>query len=154
VIDRTSLADDSVDPELVDRPRRWDVRFIGRFMILFGVLSLLFDFLTFGALLGPFAAPPDLFRTGWFVESLLTELLIALVVRTRRPFFRSRPGTLLWTSTGAVAGLTFLIPYLPFVGILGFGALPGTLLLTLIGITTLYIGTVELAKARLYRAVL
>jgi magnesium-transporting ATPase (P-type) len=127
---------------------------IGRFMILFGVLSSLFDFLTFGALLGLFGVPPELFRTGWFVESPLTQLLIGLVVRTRRPFFRSRPGTLLWTLTVLLVGLTFLIPYLPFAGVLGFGALPGTLLLTLIGITTLYIGTAELAKARLYRAVL
>jgi Mg2+-importing ATPase len=145
------LADDTVDPELVERPRRWDMRFIGRFMVTFGVLSSVFDLLTFGTLLRLFDATPELFRTGWFVESLLTELVVALVVRTRRPFFRSRPGTLLWASTAVITGLTFLIPFLPFAGLLGFVALPGSLLLALIGITVLYIGAVELAKLRFYR---
>ena len=94
------MADDSVDPELVERPRRWDMRFIGRFMVEFGLLSSVFDFLTFGVLLCVFHASPEVFRTGWFVESLLTELVIALVVRTRRPFFRSRPGTILLARDG------------------------------------------------------
>jgi Mg2+-importing ATPase len=145
------LADDSVDPELVDRPRRWDMRFIGRFMVVFGVLSSFFDFVTFGALLGFFASTPELFRTGWFVESLLTELVIALVVRTRRPFFRSRPGTTLLASTAAVVAVTFTIPFLPFAGILGFTPLPGSVLLALTGITALYVGATELAKARFYQ---
>jgi Mg2+-importing ATPase len=147
------LADDSVDPELVDRPRRWDMRFIGRFMVVFGVLSSFFDFLTFGALLRLFDATPQLFRTGWFVESLLTELVIALVVRTRRPFFRSRPGTTLLALTAAVIVVTFVIPFLPFAGLFGFTAVPGLVLLTLIGITVLYIVATELAKAWFYRAV-
>jgi Mg2+-importing ATPase len=147
------LADDSVDPELVDRPRRWDMRFIGRFMVVFGVLSSLFDFLTFGALLKLFDATPELFRTGWFVESLLTELVIALVVRTRRPFFRSRPGTTLLALTAAIIVATFVIPFLPFAGLFGFTALPTLVLLTLIGITVLYIVATELAKARFYRGV-
>jgi Mg2+-importing ATPase len=145
------LADDRVDLELVDRPRRWDMRFIGRFMVTFGVLSSVFDFVTFGTLLGLFAAPPELFRTGWFVESLLTELVIALVVRTRRPFFRSRPGTLLFASTLGIIGVTFVVPFLPFAGLLGFTALPGAVLLALVGITVLYVAATELAKARFYR---
>jgi Mg2+-importing ATPase len=147
------LADDSVDPELVDRPRRWDMRFIGRFMIVFGVLSSLFDFVTFGALLGLFAATAELFRTGWFVESLLTELVIALVVRTRRPFFRSRPGPLLLASTAVVVAVTFAIPFLPFAGFLGFTPVPSAVLLALMGITALYVVATELAKVRFYRGV-
>ena len=79
------LAADRVDPELVDRPRRWNMRFIARFMIEFGVLSSLFDVVTFAVLLSWFRAAPALFRTGWFVESLLTELLVALVVRNPAP---------------------------------------------------------------------
>ena len=146
------LAGDSVDPELVDRPRRWSMRFIARFMIVFGLLSSVFDLMTFGALLKFFHATPEVFRTGWFVESLLTELVVALVVRTRRPFFRSRPGTLLWTSTAAITGLTFLIPFLPHAGLLGFVPIPGRLLLALVGITALYVGATELAKSRFYRA--
>src|SRR5678809_1166825 len=104
-ISAVGIAGDTVDPELVERPRRWDMRFIGRFMLEFGILSSAFDFLTFGALLGLFHATPELFRTGWFVESLLTELVVALVVRTRRPFFRSKPGAVLFWSTLALVGL-------------------------------------------------
>ena len=145
------LAGDRVDPELVDRPRRWRMRFIARFMVEFGLLSSLFDFLTFGVLLGVFAAKGELFRTGWFVESLLTELVIALVVRTRRPFFRSRPGTLLLMSTLGVIALTLALPFLPFVDLLGFTPVPGSMLTVLAGITCLYVLAAELAKSRFYR---
>ena len=145
------LAGDSVDVELVDRPHRWDMRFLGRFMVEFGCLSSLFDFLTFGLLLWVFMAPPDLFRTGWFVESLLTELVIALVVRTQRPFWRSRPGNLLlWSSMGVMA-LTFAIPYLPYASLLDFTPLPAGVLLALIAIAALYVGATEILKASFYR---
>ena len=147
------IADDAVDPELIARPQRWNMRFIGRFMVEFGVVSSLFDFLTFGVLLMVFQAAPALFRTGWFVESLLTELVIALVVRTRRPFFRSRPGSLLLWSTVALVTLTLAIPYLPFVGVFGFVPLPGRLLVTVSAVTALYVAATELAKKRFYRGV-
>jgi Mg2+-importing ATPase len=146
------LADDAVDPELVARPRRWDMRFIGRFMVEFGVLSSLFDFLTFASLIFVFRAQPALFRTGWFVESLLTELVIALVVRTRRPFFRSQPGRVLLLSTLVLVGVAFVIPYLPHASVLGFVPLPAKLALTLAGITILYVAAAELLKRWFYRA--
>jgi Mg2+-importing ATPase len=145
------LASDRVDPELVDRPRRWDMRFIGRFMVEFGALSSLFDFVTFGALLGLSAASVELFRTGWFVESLLTELVIALVVRTSRPFFRSRPGGFLLASTLVLIAVAFAIPYLPHVALLGFVPLPPRVLVLLVGITSLYVLATELLKRRFYR---
>lgn len=148
------LADDSVDAELVNKPRRWDMRFIGRFMIEFGCLSSLFDFLTFGALLWIFHAGAAEFRTGWFVESLLTELVIALVVRTRRPFYRSRPGTVLLISTLVLMALAVSIPYLPFLDLLGFARLPATLLVTLLAITALYVIAAEMTKRWFYRATL
>ncbi|WP_414115078.1 cation transporting ATPase C-terminal domain-containing protein [Corallococcus macrosporus] len=150
-IPAVGLAGDSVDPELVDRPRRWDMRLIGRFMVAFGLLSSCFDLLTFGVLLGLFQAGPALFRTGWFIESLLTELLIALVVRTRRPFLRSRPGTLLLVSTAAVTVFTFLIPWLPFAGALGFVRPPVTLLVAVAVITVLYVVAAERAKGPFFR---
>lgn len=78
--------------------------------------------------------------------ALLTELVIALVVRTRRPFFRSRPGNLLLGSTLALVPLTLALPYLPFAHALGFTALPVPILAFVIGITLLYVGAVELAK--------
>ena len=145
------IADDAVDPELIDRPQRWNMRFIGRFMVEFGAVSSVFDFLTFGALLLVFRAAPDLFRTAWFVESLLTELVIALVVRTRRPFFRSRPGRLLLWSTVAVMTLTFAVPYLPFIGVFGFVPLPAAVLVTVSVITALYVVAAEITKSVFYR---
>jgi Mg2+-importing ATPase len=152
-IPAVGIADDAVDPELVERPRRWDIRFIGRYMVEFGALSSVFDFLTFGALLGIFRATPDVFRTSWFVESLLTELVVALVMRTRRPFFRSRPGRLLMTTTMALIPITFAIPYAPFADVFGFVPLPGTLVATIALITVLYVAATELQKKMFYRSV-
>jgi P-type Mg2+ transporter len=146
------IADDSVDPELIDRPRRWDTGFIGRYMVEFGLVSSLFDFLTFGILLWGFHAAPAEFQTTWFVESLLTELVIAVVVRTRRPFFRSRPGTMLLSLTVAIAVITPLLPYLPFMSVFGFVPVPWTLTATVIGITALYVGAVEVTKRWFYRS--
>ena len=150
-IPAVGIADDGVDPELMDRPRRWDIRFIGRFMVEFGFLSSAFDLLTFAMLLGLFRATTDTFRTAWFVESLLTELVVALVVRTRRRFYRSRPGTVLLWSTVVLAGLTFAIPYLPFMALLGFVPLPVSLLGMLAAITLLYMAATEIGKEWFYR---
>jgi Mg2+-importing ATPase len=145
------LAGDSVDRELVERPRRWNMRYLGRFMVEFGLMSSLFDFLTFGLLLWVFVAGPETFRTGWFVESLLTELVIALVVRTRRPFWRSRPGDLLLWSSVAVVILTFAIPYLPGAALLGFTPLPAAVMLSLAAVVVLYVAGTEGLKASFYR---
>jgi Mg2+-importing ATPase len=145
-----TIAGDSVDRELVDKPHRWDIRFIRNFMVIFGLVSSAFDVLTFGVLLFIIHATPEQFRTGWFVESLLTELAIALVVRTRRPFYRSRPGQLLWRSTLVVGLITFTLPYLPFSAVLGFTPLPLGVLALLLGITALYVAAAELAKRRFY----
>jgi Mg2+-importing ATPase len=150
-IPAVGIADDSVDPELVARPKRWDTRFIGRYMIEFGTLSSAFDFVTFGALLMVFRATPEVFRTGWFVESLLTELVVALVIRTQRPFYRSRPGALLLASTVAVIALALATPYLTFARVFGFVPLPPGLLATLVAITMLYVLATELQKRWFYR---
>jgi P-type Mg2+ transporter len=146
------IADDSVDAELISRPRRWDMGFIGRYMIQFGLLSSLFDGLTFGVLLWLFKAGPDVFRTGWFVESLLTELVIALIVRTERPCFRSRPGRLLFWSTLLMMVLALAMPYLPGAELLGFVSLPLSVALSLVMIAGLYVAGAELIKARFYAA--
>jgi Mg2+-importing ATPase len=149
----TTIATDRVDPEMVAQPERWNIREIRRFMFTFGAVSSVFDFITFGLLLWVFSASAELFRTGWFVESLLTELVIALVVRTRRPFFRSRPGRLLLASTAAVTVLTFSLPYLPVADALGFVPPSPGLVLALIGVTALYVVATELTKQVLYRRV-
>jgi Mg2+-importing ATPase len=113
-------------------------------------VSSIFDFLTFGTLLFLFRASPEEFRTGWFIESLMTELVIALVVRTRHLFFRSRPGTLLLASTLIFIGITLVLPYLPFISVFGFVPLPAALMLTLLGLTALYVLATELAKRYFY----
>ena len=142
------LANDRVDRELVDRPRRWDMTFIARHMVTFGLVSSAFDLLTFAALLLVFRAGEATFRTAWFVESLLTELVVALVVRTRRPFLGSRPGGVLLWSTIA---LIVVALWLPSAGLFGFVPLPGTLLWTLVGITLLYVLATEATKRHFYR---
>jgi Mg2+-importing ATPase len=144
-----SIAGDDVDPEMVAKPRRWDIHAIRNFMVVFGLISSLFDFLTFGVLLYVFEASAELFRTGWFVESLMTELAIALVVRTYRPFYRSRPGRLLLWSTLAVMALTLALPYLPVGVFFGFVALPPGMLGVLLAITVLYVIASEAAKLAL-----
>ncbi len=149
-IPATAIAGDRVDAEWVAKPRRWDTVFIRDYMVLFGLTSSVFDFLTFGALLWLFQAAPEEFRTGWFLESLMTELVIALVVRTRRPFYRSRPGTLLLVTTLAVIAVALLLPYLPFSSIFGFVPLPAPLLLSMVGLTVAYVFAVEFAKKRFY----
>jgi Mg2+-importing ATPase len=146
-----AVAGDNVDRELIERPRRWDIRSLRRFMVVFGSISSVFDFLTFGVLLWVFHATPELFRTGWFVESLLTELAIVLVVRTYRPFYRSRPGRLLWMSALAMMVVTVSLPYLPDLTLFEFVALPPSLLAALLLITLLYVGAAEVGKRVFYR---
>src|SRR6266498_2364612 len=145
-----TIAGDNVDREYVQSPHRWDVKFIRNFMIIFGFVSSVFDFLTFGLLLWIVHSTPEQFRTGWFIESLLTELLVALIVRTRRPFYQSKPGHWLWISTLIVALVTFVIPYLPLNDLLGFVPLPAGVMFLLLVITVLYVITTEIAKRIFY----
>jgi Mg2+-importing ATPase len=151
-IPAVGIAEDSVDPEWVASPKRWNMRFIGHFMVEFGALSSVFDLMTYGTLLLGFRCSEDLFRTGWFVESLLSELVVALVVRTRRPFFQSRPGRLLLVLTGILVPTTFAIPYLPFARFMGFVPLPMPVALTIAGIAALYVLCAETLKGAVYRS--
>ena len=146
-----TIASDNVDAEMLARPRRWDIGFIRSFMLTFGMLSSVFDYLTFGALLCILHAGTEQFRTGWFVESVLSAALVVLVVRSRRPFFRSRPGTHLMLATLGVVGATLALPFLPVAPLLGMTTLP-LLFLGLLGlIVVMYIASAELAKRVFYR---
>jgi len=150
-IPAVGIADDGVDPEILERPRRWNIGFIGRYMVAFGVLSSVFDFVTFGVLLRIFHASVAVFQTGWFVESLLTELAVALVMRTTRPFFKSRPGTVLLASTLVLIPIAFAIPYAPFARVFGFVPLSASLTATIAAITVAYVAATELQKRWFYR---
>ncbi len=145
-----TIATDRVDPELADRPRRWDLKFIRRFMLTFGLLSSIFDYLTFGALLLLLRAGQVEFRTGWFVESVLSAALVVLVIRTRRPFFRSPPGRQLAFATLAVVVATLVIPYTPVGRVFGFVPLPFSFLAMLAGILALYAAAAEIRKRAFY----
>jgi Mg2+-importing ATPase len=143
-----TIAGDRVDPEQVQRPRAWDLRSIRTFMVVFGLLSSVFDILTFAVLRLGFGAGATLFRSGWFIESTVTELAVMLVLRTNRPFYRSRPGRgLLWSSV-AIAAITLALPYSPLAGPLGLTAVPAGVLAILVGLTALYVIANEAAKRR------
>jgi Mg2+-importing ATPase len=145
-----TIAGDDVDPELVERPRRWNIHFIRRFMIVFGLVSSVFDYLTFGALIW-LNATIQQFRTGWFIESIVSAALIVLVVRTRRPFFRSRPSRLLAVATLGVVIVTVLIPHVPFAAVLGFGIMPPHFYPILALIILAYVIAAESTKRVFYR---
>ena len=106
-----TIATDRVDNEMVDYPRRWDIRAIRKFMITFGLVSSVFDYLTFGVLLLVLHASQDQFRTGWFLESVISASLIVLVIRSRKPFFKSRPSKYLLMATLVVVIVTLLLPF-------------------------------------------
>ena len=146
------IAGDRVDREWERTPHHWNLKEVRNFMVVFGLTSSLFDALTFAVLLLYAGQQPALFRSGWFVESLLSELAIILVVRTHKPFYRSRPGRLLLISTLAVMLLTLLLPYTPVGGWFDLVPLPWPLLAAILAITLLYAATSELVKRRFYAA--
>ncbi|GAB1646325.1 magnesium-translocating P-type ATPase [Krasilnikovia sp. MM14-A1259] len=142
----TTIATDTVDPEQVRRPRAWNIASIRTFMLVFGVLSSVFDIATFLVLRWGFHAPAAFFRTGWFVESAATELVVMLVLRTSRPFFRSRPGWALLASSGIVAAIVLALPYTPLAGPLGLTPLTAAVLVVLGLLTAGYVAANEIAK--------
>src|SRR5512146_29548 len=148
-----TIATDRVDTEMVDHPRRWDIRTIRLFMITFGLVSSVFDYLTFAVLLLILHATQDQFRTGWFLESVISASLIVLVIRSRTPFFKSRPGKYLLIATLSIVVVTLILPFTLLASILGFSPLP-ILFLVLLGIIILfYMIAAELAKMVFYKKV-
>jgi Mg2+-importing ATPase len=145
-----TIATDRVDPEMTLRPRRWDIAFIRRFMLTFGLLSSVFDYLTFGVLIWMLKATPEQFRTGWFLESVISASLIVLVVRSRRPFFKSPPSRSLLATTLAVVVMTLFLPLTPLAGLFGFSPLPVSFLLVMGLIVLLYIASAEWVKRAFY----
>lgn len=146
-----AIATDNVDEEWTAKPRRWDIGFIKRFMLIFGVLSSVFDYLTFGVLLFFFHAAEKEFQTGWFIESVVSATLIVMVVRTRKTIFASKPGKYLLMATILVAVLALLLPIMPFAAIMGFTAVPFKFYLAMLAIVTMYIISAELVKNWFYR---
>jgi len=148
-----TIATDRVDGEMVDHPRRWDIKAIRKFMITFGLVSSVFDYLTFGALLTILHATQDQFRTGWFLESVISASLIVLVIRSRKPFFKSRPGQYLLFATLLTVVVTLVLPFTPLGPVFGLGPLPISFLLLVAMIVAGYVITAEMVKAVFYKKV-
>ena len=147
-----AIPTDRVDEEQLHRPSHWDIGFIRRFMIVFGPLSSVFDFVTFGVMLWVFHAHAAEFRSGWFVESLATQTLVIFAIRTRRvPSFRSHPSVpLTLAALGAVA-VGAVLPSAPFARTLGFSPLPAAFFAALAGMVAAYLILIEFGKRWFYR---
>ncbi|HWQ49625.1 MAG TPA: magnesium-translocating P-type ATPase [Methanosarcina sp.] len=148
-----TIATDTVDRELVEKPHRWDMGFIRKFMMVFGITSSVFDYLTFGVLLLLLPGRIEEFRTGWFIESVISASMIVLVIRSRKPFFKSRPGKYLLAATLIIGGITLCLPLTPFAVPFGFKPLPISVILILGAIVGLYILTAEIIKNIFYKRV-
>jgi Mg2+-importing ATPase len=148
-----TIATDNVDQAMIEKPRRWDIKFIRNFMITFGLVSSIFDYLTFGILLFILKATPAQFRTGWFIESVISATLIVLVVRTQKPFFKSKPGKYLVITTLLVIGVTLVFPFTPFGRLLGFTRISLKFFLLMGLVVMLYFIMAEWIKALFYRKI-
>jgi Mg2+-importing ATPase len=146
-----TIATDRVDPDWIARPHRWSIPFIQRFMVVFGLVSSVFDYLTFAVLLLVLHADAAQFRSGWFVESVISAASIVLVIRTRGPLLRSRPSRALVGATGLVVALTLPLPWTPLGRLFGFVPVPPSFLLLLGLILIAYVTCAELAKGWFYR---
>lgn len=147
----TTISSDRVDDISVSKPHRWDIQFLKRFMITFGILSSIFDFLTFGVLLYFLKSNESLFQTGWFVESVISASMIVLVVRTRLPFFKSLPGKYLTITTICVVLAVLVLPFTPLGTVFGFTRLPLAFYGWMILIVSMYIVSAEFLKSRFYK---
>jgi Mg2+-importing ATPase len=142
---------DNVDEEYLIRPRQWDINFVRKFMLAVGPVSSLFDFLTFFVMLKIFHAGETLFHTGWFVESLATQVLVIFIIRTHKNPFRSRPNPWLTGCSLMVVALAVVLPFTPLAGYLGFEPLPPLFFLVLAGLVMLYLLIAEQVKQWFYR---
>jgi P-type Mg2+ transporter len=147
----TTIATDRVDDVMVAKPQPWDIGFIKRFMITFGILSSLFDYLTFGVLIFFLHAHQALFQTGWFVESVISAALIVLVVRTRLPFYKSLPSRYLFLTTIAVVLFVIIVPFTPLASVFGFVKLPLAFYGWMLLIVACYMVSAEICKGWFYK---
>jgi P-type Mg2+ transporter len=147
-----ALPADNVDQTYIQKPQRLRTSFVRNFMIFFGPVSSIFDFMTFGVMLWGFKAGAPLFQTAWFIESLFTQSLVIFVIRTRTvPFFRSRPNRLLVLNIGLILAIALVLPYTRLGDIFGFVPLPLAFLGVLFGFILVYLTLVELMKTWFYR---
>lgn len=145
-----TIVSDDVDKDVLKYPRRWDIKFIRNFMFIFGFISSLFDYIAFGVLLLLFNANERLFQSSWFMLSIITELMVLLIMRTRKPFIKSKPAPLLLLSIVGMGLTTVFITYFPIGAIFDLEPIPLKILITLLGIISLYILATEIGKYAFY----
>jgi Mg2+-importing ATPase len=146
-----TISTDKVDEEIVEKPRRWDIKFIRKFLIVFGLLSTIFDFSTFGILLFVLHSSTTQFRTTWFMESVISASIVVLVIRTRKPLFR--PGKHLLLATLFIVGLAASLPFTPVAQLFSFKGVSILYLFAVGIIVSIYIVTAEGVKSIFYKRI-
>jgi Mg2+-importing ATPase len=148
-VSQLSIPSDNVDPESLIKPRHWNINFIKDYMTFFGPLSSIFDFATFGVMLFVFHAKGPLFQTGWFIESIATEILVVFLIRTyRSPFFLSRPSKWLVATCLSLVSFGIILPFTPLARTLGLVVPPYRYFIILIILIGSYLTLVETVKHR------
>ena len=151
-VSESTIPSDNVDESYTKTPKKWDMDFIKKFVVVFGPISSVFDFITFGILLFFFVADAAFFQTAWFVESICTQTLVIFVIRTRVvPFYHSRPNRLLTASTILIVAIACILPFTPVGSIFGFTPLPASFYAVLAGLVISYLVIVELVKRWFYK---
>lgn len=146
------ISSDKVDSTYLHKPKKWNINFIRHFMLVFGPISSLFDFMTFGILLFIFKSSMHLFQAGWFVESLTTQALIIFSIRTKTtPFYKSKPSLSLLLTALVVVGIAWIIPLSPLQQVFKFSPLPFNFYLLLVMMVGIYFVLVELVKKYFYK---
>ena len=146
-----TIASDNVDEEQLDKPGKWDLKFIRNYMIVFGIHSSVFDIITFLVLLYVLKVKESAFQTGWFVESILTELFILFIIRTHKNFFKSQPGKYLFILSILGLIITLGLPYMPFANRIGLVPLPLLSMGAMLVIVATYILTADLLKVWFFK---
>ncbi len=146
-----SISTDNVDKEELTKPKRWDIKYIKKFTVTFGGISSVFDFITIFILIYALHAQPELFRTSWFLESVLSEIMVTFAIRTRKRFYKSRPGKILLITSIVTALLTIWLIYSPFGYLFEFVPLVNWLLIAIGIILIAYFVMVEILKSRLMK---
>jgi Mg2+-importing ATPase len=150
-VSQVAIPSDRVDRSYLVKPKRWNVAFIRRYMLIIGPISSAYDLLTFAVMLGLFHADPVLFRTGWFVESLATQTLVIFVIRTAAPPWTSLPSAALAGGVAASVAIGVALPFTPLAPWLGFTPLPPLFFGVLVVMIVTYLGLVEAVKRWFYR---
>ncbi len=147
-----TVASDNVDEDQLDKPGKWDIKLIRRYMVVFGIHSSLFDIVTFLMLLFVLKVKESAFQTGWFVESVLSELFILFIIRTHKNFFKSLPGKYLFILSTIGFIFTIALPYIPFFAVkTGLVPLPFFQIGAMLLIVILYIITADLLKVWFFK---